>query len=162
MIPRKELESWIVAFWENADIERRCDSFINMAVNSPELCFDLMMVGKRPESDYSNPFKGVDVREYYMYSHARPIRDFADERSPENEVEQFINMCIISRTEKDWSLQRRVEEQLRDRFGAEAVHALRYLLSRVDDEVVREFAYACMPPDVLAERATVDIVVKRI
>lgn len=76
--------------------------------------------------------------------------------------EDFINKCVAARTEKDPVLTQEIEFILKNRFGLESMNAIRYLLNRCDDNTIRDFAYACLPPENLASKATVDIVVKRI
>ena len=147
------------------------EAVVNLAVNNPRLCFDFLSSWSDKMSEYKDQFMGLYGSSAKPYSPAEHIRPKAlagmtlealEALSQAKEVAQFVKLCIRARTENDVLLNYMLDNLLRKRFGGESVFALRYLLNHADFPTLRDFAYACLPPDELVRNATVDIVVRRI
>lgn len=191
METRDELLAKVVTFIEDSDLDTVCDGVVNMAYNSPDTCYTLLSRDLSEDTPYKNRnFPSSDELLKLLYDHERRVLIRRHEREkresvlgekrlyycvgPDEEeenlrrnfkkrsVEEFINQCIKARNENDSVLLSDVNDRLKSIFEHLSLNTFRHFLSNCSDELIREFMYALLQPEVLEEKAMVNIIVKRI
>lgn len=77
-------------------------------------------------------------------------------------VDEFVSIVSKSRKEPiDNNRKKRITNKLEELFGNDAAKALSFLLSRSDMSTVRNFAGYCFGATALADKATVEIIVRK-
>lgn len=179
MKQREEFISRIIVLFEDSNYEDLKEVMINMAINSPDICFEVLAAVGGGSYSFKNPFtedysteealkiERKKLEEFFFYARNKEVDgvnycpSYTGIETAQNEydIEQFVKKCILARENSE--VRKEIDTTIRERFGENSIRALRYFLSKSDDDTIRDFAYACLPPENLAANATVDIVVSK-
>jgi len=159
-------QSDIRKYLRDGSFEKFQHAIFCMAVNSPEQCIGLlksaemwlMRHGGKPFSEFCkvgerlNRWNGSIMGEGKWAS--------SKYASLDDRLEWLVCQCA-----EDWLSQQRsteLERALRTLYDANAARAILFLLSEASEETISRFAHTFLDPDHLSNKASVDVIVRKI
>lgn len=172
------LKDWISDYCNDIPIEKivdiydpvinplQCESentlykeFASLIINHPDsICRRLTDLKRTKIGEIASKI------EIYKYEISQSIEEEEQQRC--EIVEQFINKLISAHNEKNLFIRNQykkdAERILEGQLGESVKKIICNYLSNCNEDEIRNFATACLSPEELAARSTVDIVVKRL